>query len=262
MTDAVRRRAVLRSASTAALAGVAGCLGDPLGRTNDQSTPTPTTDMRFIAHRGCMAQYPENTLAAFRESAPAVDMIELDLWRCGSGELVVFHDETLDRVADATGRVDETPYDELRNVDVLDSGEHVPLLSEVFDVVPTDIGLNLELKDTGIAADVVAAATRHDHEVVVSSFDRDELAAAGDAGADSLAFLFSDSADAALDVAADLDCEYVHPHHRLCTASYVETAHDRGFGVNAWTIEERSTIEALRANGVDGAVINDCRHAD
>lgn len=230
--------------------------------------PGAAGGVRPIAHRGCLTQYPENTLSAFRGCAPSVDLIETDVQRCGSGELVIFHDDTLDRVTDATGEVASTPMDVLEAVSVLDSGESVPQLTEVFEAVPGDVGLNLELKSRDVAAETVAVAAEYDHEVIVSSFYPSDVAAARDAGAETVAHLFfaEDPADfdvdAALDSAADLDCEYVHPDVGLCLETrMVEAARARGFGVNAWTAETESEILALRDRGVDGAVINDCRFA-
>ena len=224
--------------------------------------------MRPIAHRGCLEQYPENTLRAFRGCAPSVGMIETDVRRCGSGELVMFHDDTLDRVTDATGDVASTPLDVLENVSVLGSEESIPTLRETFEAVPADVGLNLELKGRDVASETVAVADGYDHEVIVSSFFPDDVAAARDAGAATTAHLFyaEEPADfdvgSALDAAADLDCEYVHPSVELCLESgLVSAAHARGFGVNAWTAETDAEIDALRDRGVDGAVIDDCRFA-
>ncbi|MFB6183434.1 MAG: glycerophosphodiester phosphodiesterase [Haloarculaceae archaeon] len=209
-----------------------------------------------------MAQYPENTLTAMREAAAVVDVIETDVRRCGSGELVVFHDDDLDRVTDATGPIAETPYDRLRDVEILDSGEGVPLLEDVFETVPPDVGLNLELKAEDVVEDVASIAARYDHEVIVSTFDADELAAAGEAGCDTLAYLFVDDPEGSLDVAANLGCEYVHPYHRLCVETrVVERAHERGFAVNAWPVETEESMRVMRDVGVDGVFVDDCTFA-
>jgi glycerophosphoryl diester phosphodiesterase len=195
-------------------------------------------------------------------------MIETDVRRCGSGELVIFHDDTLDRVTDATGEVASTPMAVLENVSVLGSGESIPQLTEVLEAVPEEVGLNLELKGRDVAAETVAVAAAYDHEVVVSSFYPGDVAAARDAGAETTAHLFyaEDPAgfdvEAALAAAADLDCAYVHPDVDTCLETeFVDEAHDRGFGVNAWTAETESEVLELRAQGVDGAVINDCQFA-
>jgi len=224
--------------------------------------------VRPIAHRGCLDQYPENTLRAFRASAPSVEMIETDVQRCGSGELVIFHDDTLDRVTDATGEVASTPLDVLEDVSILGSGEAIPTLRQTFEAVSNDVGLNLELKGRDVAAETVAVADDYDHEVIVSSFYPDDIAAARDAGAATTAHLFyaeepgSFDVEAALDAAADLGCEYVHPDVGLCLdTEFVREARDRGFGVNAWTADTEAEILALRERGVDGVVIDDCRLA-
>ena len=232
------------------------------------AAPDAEGRIRPIAHRGCLTQYPENTLAAFRGCAPSVGMIETDVQRCGSGELVIFHDEPLDRVTDATGEVASTPMDVLEDVSVLGSGESIPRVADVFETLPEDVGVNLELKGRDVASEAVAVADEYDHEVIVSSFYPDDVAAARDAGAGTVAHLFyaEEPADfdvePALDTAADLDCEYVHPSVKLCLETdFVRAARDRGFGINAWTAETESEILELRERGVDGAVINDCRFA-
>jgi glycerophosphoryl diester phosphodiesterase len=223
--------------------------------------------VRPIAHRGCPEQYPENTLSAFRQSARSVGMIEADVRRCGSGELVVFHDDTLDRVTDATGDVASTAMERLATVSILGSGEPIPRLRETFEAVPAHVGLNLELKSRDIAAETVAVADGYEHEVVVSAFDPDCLAAARDAGATTAHLIGAEDpadvdADAALDVAAGVGCDYVHPDIGLCLGTdIVAEAHDRGFGVNAWIAETEADVRALRERAVDGAVIDDCRLA-
>ena len=195
-------------------------------------------------------------------------MIETDVRRCGSGELVMFHDDTLDRVTDATGEVASTSLDVLEDVSILGSGEAIPTLRQTFEAIPTGVGLNLELKSRDVAEETVAVADDYDHEVIVSSFYPDDVAAARDAGAATTAHLFyaEEPADfdvgSALDAAADLGCEYVHPNVGLCLESgLVSAAHARGVGVNAWTAETEAETVALRERGVDGAVIDDCRLA-
>src|SRR6056297_246672 len=110
--------------------------------------------MELIGHRGCAAQCPENTVRAVKRAAQYLDAIEVDVRRCGSGELVVFHDETVDRLTDESGPIADLSWTELRNLDVLDSGESIPTLDHVLDAFPQGVRAQLELKDTGIAADV------------------------------------------------------------------------------------------------------------
>jgi glycerophosphoryl diester phosphodiesterase len=202
-----------------------------------------------------MEQFPENTVAALEGSAPHVDAVEVDVRRCGSGELVVFHDERLDRVTGASGRVGETSLERIRGLEVHGSGEGVPTLAEAASAVPDRVGLNVELKERGTAADAREATAGHGGEVFVSSFDPQALREARAAGFGSLAFLFVEASGEALSTAAALDCEYVHPHLDAGSdPEFVARAAREGFAVNAWTVRTRTEADRLREAGVDGAI--------
>ncbi|GGN22500.1 glycerophosphodiester phosphodiesterase [Halarchaeum nitratireducens] len=214
--------------------------------------------VRTIAHRGCAEQYPENTVHAIRRVAAHVDAVEVDVRRCASGELVVVHDATIDRVADRCGRVADLTYADLADCDVLDTGDGVPTLEAVFDAVPSDLALNVELKETGLADDVAALAGGHDHDVLVSSFLVDALhESRGVAPALDRALLFDDDRETPLDVAAEIECTAVHPSVARCLATpIVERAHERGFDVNAWTVRTVADAERLAERGVDGIIVD------
>src|SRR5512134_3488878 len=104
-----------------------------------------------LGHRGASAAAPENTLAAFRLAmAQGADGVELDVWRCATGEVVVAHDEDLVRVAGAPLRVPDAPLAALRALDVGAwrgeqwRGERIPLLEEVLEALPRAV-VNVEL---------------------------------------------------------------------------------------------------------------------
>jgi glycerophosphoryl diester phosphodiesterase len=74
-----------------------------------------------IGHRGAAGHAPENTLLSFQKAMDlGVDMIELDVYVCKTGELVVIHDEKVDRTTNGTGYVREKTLDELK---ILDAGQ-------------------------------------------------------------------------------------------------------------------------------------------
>ena len=218
--------------------------------------------MNRIAHRGCADQYPENTVLAARRVADDVDAIEIDVRRCGSGELVVVHDDTIDRVTDGTGRVADLSLAALQAHEVLDAGEPIPTLASFLDAVPDAVGVNVELKERGLAAAVAAELAARENWFVVSSFDVEALAEMR-AVDDSipLALLFQHDPDENLARAVELDCEYVHPSARLClTTNVVADAHRRGLDVNAWTATRATIATALVKAGVDGVIADrtDC----
>ncbi len=210
--------------------------------------------MQVIGHRGCADVYPENTVRALTRSATFLDAVEVDVRRCASGELVAFHDETVDRLTDATGRVADLSWEELRTLDVLGSGEPIPRLETVLEAVPADVELQVELKDDGLAADVRDAVVAADRDVAVSSFRTTALEEVVDLGWDvRTGLLFESDPATNLRRAVGLDCDAVHPHYDCCLETdVVADAHEAGLDVVAWKAARRRTeIHRLRSAGVD-----------
>lgn len=233
--------------------------------------------MRVFAHRGCPDRGPENTVAALRRAAPHVDAVEVDVRRCGSGELVAFHDVRLSRLlrhpdgSAAVGRLDDTDWATLSALRVRDSDQRVSLLSEVVDAADeVGLALNVELKETGLAADAVASLEGFDGEILVSSFDPAVLREV-QAVADHPVALIVDAGIVTrrstawrrgLSVAVDLGAAAIHPAHRLLLgtgdpADQVRAAHDAGVAVNAWTVRNAAPVESLLSAGVDGIFVDD-----
>jgi glycerophosphoryl diester phosphodiesterase len=105
----------------------------------------------IVAHRGLAEGIPENTLAAFRQSASqGVRVIELDLRETKDGHIVVIHDETVDRTTDCSGRVAEMTLVTLRNCDAgwpTHPGERIPTFAEALDFInATSARLLLDVK--------------------------------------------------------------------------------------------------------------------
>ncbi|MFB6176943.1 MAG: glycerophosphodiester phosphodiesterase, partial [Halobaculum sp.] len=219
-------------------------LGTPLsvaGHELDVTTePADSADPTLIAHRGCPLRGPENSLAAFERAAPHADLIEIDVRRCGSGELVVFHDDTLDRLLGVEGRVEGTPLSELRSHTILDSTETVPTLTETLATIPDDVGVNVELKGDGVATETAEVCDRFDNETLISSFSADVLREFGAVSDAPRAYItMDDDWERALATATDLGCSTLHPQYELVTAERVAAAHERGLTVNVWTIRQR-----------------------
>jgi glycerophosphoryl diester phosphodiesterase len=130
-----------------------------------------------LGHRGFRARYPENTLLAFKQAiANRADGVECDIQKTADGRYVVIHDPTTDRVTGVRGEVAQTPFKELRRLD-FGSGERIPELSELLEVIPSGTYLDLELKaetltsdDCGAIADILDARIPRRH-LMVSSFE-------------------------------------------------------------------------------------------
>jgi|AntDeeMetagen285_2_1112576.scaffolds.fasta_scaffold04934_4 glycerophosphoryl diester phosphodiesterase len=210
--------------------------------------------MRVIAHRGFAADAPENTLAAIGQASDVADSIEFDARRCGTGELVVFHDETVDRVTDGTGRVDEFDLADLQSLEVLDSGESIPTLDAVLDAIPPDVDVNIELKETGIAEDVLDTLAAVGNDAIVSSFSAAALREIqSDARTVETAYITKRLRDEPVRRAVELDCQYIHPRFTLLLYSrLLSRARAVDLGVNVWTVNDARLARLLAWRGVDG----------
>lgn len=220
-----------------------------------------------IAHRGASADAVENTLAAFRLAREqGADGVELDVMRCGSGEVVVFHDDDLVRLGKQPGLVRATSFDRLRAID-LGGGEKIPLLDEVLEELGPLL-VNVELKsqsrarDDGLAAAVAAILRRHatGARALVSSFDPLLLARFRLRARDVMTGLLF-AHDQALPLrdawaAPVLRPAALHPEAALVDARAVRGWHARGYAVNVWTVDDAAELRLLAALGVDGVITN------
>lgn len=108
-----------------------------------------------FAHRGWSGLYPENTLLAFQKAIElGVDGFEMDVQLSRDGEVVVFHDETLDRVTGYHGYLRDLTVSELKRLDAssgfrgLYGKNEIPTLREFLELVaPTELIVNMELKN-------------------------------------------------------------------------------------------------------------------
>ena len=135
-----------------------------------------------IGHRGAKGHIAENTIASIQKAIELnVDTIEIDVFRCASGELVVFHDQTLDELTDGKGFIEQMTLDSIKQFRVLGK-EPIPTLKEVMDLIDGRVQLNIELKGTQTAEltskliNTYFAKTNWDSkDVFISSFNWEEL---------------------------------------------------------------------------------------
>lgn len=215
---------------------------------------------KVIAHRGCADQYPENTVHAINAAAEHVDMFEIDVRRCGSGELVVYHHENLSAATELTGRISETPFDVLRSVGIHQSSEPIPLLTAALDAVPNKIPINVELKTAGIAADVILDCNKYPNRCVYSSFSETAIREirAHDPTADIAVLCHeSQNVDERLSLAVELDCVAFHPSLSLALETdVVERAQKKGLNTNVWTVTSPQEVQYLTEKNVDGIFVD------
>lgn len=216
-----------------------------------------------IGHRGASGYEPENTLRAFNRAIDMnVDMIELDVHCCASGELVVIHDETLERTTNGTGLVVDHTLQRLKQLDA-GLGERIPTLAEVFDLVNRGVIINIELKGKGTAIPTAQliqnyVSTRgwlYD-DFLVSSFDIEELGIFTQQMKSVKIGVLCEEAYVPWEACAELKASVMGIATWQVTQHIVDVAHAKGLKLYVFTVNDKDTIDRLKHMGVDGIFSN------
>jgi len=218
--------------------------------------------MLNIGHRGAKGHITENTVASFVKALGlGARAIELDVHVCATGELVVIHDFTVDRVTNGSGEVHKLSLAELKSLEVT-GGHSIPTLHEVFDAVGKNCFVNIEMKGRHTAQPVsdfiecyVTEKGYHYHDFIVSSFQREELEAMSAINPKvPLGILTQASIHQAWQWAEEFNAVALHPHFSLLTESNVLKAKEAGYKIYTWTVNEPEDIARVKALGVDGII--------
>jgi glycerophosphoryl diester phosphodiesterase len=228
-----------------------------------------------MAHRGFSREGLENSMAAFRAAVElGYRYLETDVHTTSDGVLLLFHDDSLDRVTDGRGRISELTAAEVAAARI-GGREPVPLFDELVTEFP-DVRLNLDVKDWSSVRSLADGIERHHahQRVLVASFsDRRRravlkllsLPVASSAGVmtNTLFVLLGPLMPAAWlrrvlrralrDVQA-LQVPVRYGAFRVVTAGYVRRAHALGLLVHVWTINDPAEMRRLLELGVDGIV--------
>ncbi len=215
--------------------------------------------MRIIAHRGAAGLGPENTLLAMRRALDlGVRWLEFDV-HAVAGEVVVFHDDRLERTTNGHGRLGEQSLEHLRTLDA-GAGERIPLLREVLDLAAGGARLNIELKGAGSALPTLAlleryvAAGRYGwDDFLVSSFDQGELAQARRQRSElPLGLLLAEVTPHYREACEQLGVSSLHLPAAAVDAGLVAQVHALGLQLLVYTVNVPAEAAALAALGVDG----------
>lgn len=217
-----------------------------------------------IGHRGAMGHETENTLVSIQKALDfGVDMIEIDVFKIKSGELVVFHDDEVERLTDGTGKIEDYNFEELQKLTLI--GNHkIPTLKEVLNLINHQVPLNIELKGANTAhdvntimADYIAEKGWKLNDFVISSFNWDELKIMRQENTDiDIAVLTEEDPLEAISFAEELNAIAINPNYEMLTEENVTQIHNAGFKVFTWTVNEPKDIEKMMNYGVDGIFTN------
>jgi glycerophosphoryl diester phosphodiesterase len=226
------------------------------------------------AHRGFSGDAPENTLAAFRKAMEVgSDMIELDVRFSKDGQVVVIHDDTLDRTTNGRGEVSDYTLRELKQLDAGSwfapqfSGEPIPTLKEVLEFAKGKTLLNIEIKDDSPGQlKITDLADRALQEVkkagmagrvIFSSFYPSSLQRIKERDPRMwVALLYHRDWASLEEVTGGRTFSVVNLRHSFLTREKIGRIHGEGMKVNTYTVNSEEEMEQFIRWGIDGIITN------
>ncbi|HEY4627916.1 MAG TPA: glycerophosphodiester phosphodiesterase family protein [Flavobacterium sp.] len=218
--------------------------------------------MLKIGHRGAKGYEPENTFVSFQKALDMqVDGIELDVHLSADGEIIVIHDESIDRTTNGKGFVNALSLRELKAFRINGTYE-IPTLAAIFDLVNQDCFINIELKSYEATDKVVSLIEKYVtkkgwkyNRFLVSSFDWNALQQVAFLNDKiPIGVLTETDLDLALAFAKFIQAKSIHPHFHLLTKENTAKIQGKGLQVFPWTINELEDIQKIKTFNVNGII--------
>lgn len=237
-----------------------------------------------IAHRGASGVAPENTLVSFHQALElGADVLELDIHATKDGEIVVIHDQTVDRTTNGTGMVKDLTLADLKKLDAgycftLDGGKTypyrgqditIPTLKEIFAEFPS-CRINIEIKQLAPPIELkvlklIQQAEMVNKTLVVSQYgeviERFRVSAGDIAtGAsenelrDFMIYLKLKAVPFYKPKADAFQVPEWYDQYHIATEAFLEAAHSKNIKVHVWTVNDEDSMRRLLEMGVDGII--------
>lgn len=216
-----------------------------------------------IGHRGAKGHVAENTLASIKKAIElGADGIEIDVFRCLSGEIVLFHDKKLDKLTDGTGLIEKTTLKDLKKLKVLGSNEQIPTLNEVIEIIDKNTFLNIELKGRNTAKsslEIIKNYIKNENiiskNILFSSFEWEELKDLRDLDSKvNIALVTENNPLDAIEPALNLQAIAINPTHKKLNKKVVEQIFSAGLKIYTWTVNDDKQIKKMKQLGVNGII--------
>lgn len=217
-----------------------------------------------IGHRGAMGHETENTLASIEKAMElGVDMIEIDVFKIKSGEIVVFHDDTVDRLTNGPGKIEDYNIFNLNKL-IVNGGHQIPMLQDVLKLIDNKVALNIELKGADTADKVnfimnyyIKDRNWAPENFLISSFNWEELREMRKLNPDvAIAILTEENPADAIPIAKELNAVAINPYFKNLDVEVANEIQNAGFKIYTWTVNEPEEISAMKELGVDGIITN------
>jgi glycerophosphoryl diester phosphodiesterase len=216
-----------------------------------------------IGHRGAMGHEPENTIASIEKAMELkVDLIEIDIFQLKSDDLVVFHDETLERLTNGTGKIEDLTWEEVQKITIL--GQHkIPKLKEVIEKINRSVPLNIELKGKNTVKSLFDLLENYyqkgwkETDFLLSSFNWDELETYRKLDNQiPMAVLTKEDPLDTIDFAKKIKAVAINPYWKTITTENCKILQNNGFKIYTYTVNEPNDIKFVTELGVDGIFCN------
>ena len=220
-----------------------------------------TSGILKIGHRGAKGHLAENTLPSIQKALDlGVDGIEIDVHRCSSGELVVFHDFTLDRMTNGSGEISGFTLKELKKLKTKGNYK-IPTLAEVLVLVDNRCLINIELKGKNTAKEAARLIKFYidkkgwDYKsFIVSSFQEDLLETLyGTNKKIPIGVLTDTNLNKAVAFAKTVNAMAIIPDYTMLTAEIVEEL-KQNYKVITYTVNNLKPLARIKSYGVDGII--------
>jgi glycerophosphoryl diester phosphodiesterase len=185
------------------------------------------------------------------------------VFRCQSGEIVVFHDKKLNKLTNGKGKIEQKTWIQLQELQVMGS-EPIPVLKEIIPLIDGRVRLNIELKGKNTSRGVfnimqtaVESGRWKKNQLYVSSFDWEELREFRKlTNQFEIAVLTDKNPLDAIPVAHELGAFAINPNHKKLTQDMIKQIQGEGFEVLTWAVNDTARMKELTSWGVD-AIITD-----
>ena len=189
------------------------------------------------------------------------DGVEIDVFRCLSGEIVVFHDKTLDKLTNGTGYIEKKTLLELQQLKVLGSKYSIPTLEQVINTIGKNVFLNIELKGSNTAKGSLEMVQKYvkdnkinQSNILFSSFNWDELRELRKLDNNvKIALVTGVDPLLAIEPALNLNAVAINPDYKNLNKENVQKIFNSGLKIYTWTVNNNTDIikvKKLKVNGI------------
>jgi len=217
-----------------------------------------------IGHRGSKGYIAENTIESINHAILlGVDGIEIDIFKCLSGELVLSHENNLKRLTGKSAQLEKLTLNELKKFLVFGKYK-IPTLTDVLTIIKTPLFVNIELKGLNIAqatskiiSDISTSTSWSLEHFIVSSFNWDELELFRSIDKNTPVGVLvskSMSINEAIEFGKKINAQVIHPNFKLLNDKAVKKIKNNGFKIYTWTVNDEDDINFMKKLKVDGII--------